>query len=286
MFLGLTALEFATLYGVLLESLVEIPADTPIPGVSPLLSTLQLLLLLRLLLLLLLLLLSHCEAFLFGCRAVVICVRRYEDPRDQRPVIRPRDTSGTRHVDPRDALRLRHGTWLDHKGKCKDVVVALMELEQMLILPPTPLPCCRGTRPCRLIVMRARQTVTMTDACRCQPCVGLCVAEDVHWLAGLRRRRCAGACQECFTPNEGRTVVHNRKRAHPGRRAQVHVLDCLPCVSTLRTGSSAVKCVCGTTFHVSDRCVPLDAAVAQLHSVHQFLPLGSVLGGHHRQAHG
>jgi hypothetical protein len=39
MFVGLTALEFATLHGALLESLVEIPADTPIPGVSPLLST-------------------------------------------------------------------------------------------------------------------------------------------------------------------------------------------------------------------------------------------------------
>ena len=32
MFVGLTALEFATLHGVLLGSLVEIPADTPISG--------------------------------------------------------------------------------------------------------------------------------------------------------------------------------------------------------------------------------------------------------------
>ena len=80
MFVGLTALEFATLHGVLLESLVEIPADTPIPGGSLSLSTAAVPV-------------AAApvapaapaapEAFLFGCRAVVICVRRYEDPRDQ-----------------------------------------------------------------------------------------------------------------------------------------------------------------------------------------------------------
>jgi hypothetical protein len=32
MFVGLTALDFATLHGVLLDALVEIPGDAPIAG--------------------------------------------------------------------------------------------------------------------------------------------------------------------------------------------------------------------------------------------------------------